>query len=173
MNSTRSAPTTRTVTTSPWKTSPVTYFTLTTSPTFGIFFSPVILLISTFYRPNFRLQAKSFWKTKYNRVPNKKYFYGMLFAMGICSKSLCSKHLRRFCGRFFVVSPYATRVYVKSLYTSVQVYTTPLWGYASHPKGDTSSPLARIAAYCSANAALRSASPGLPTLIIIVSSPPL
>jgi len=45
--------------------------------------------------------------------------------------------------------------------------------HPSHPKGDTSSPLAMIAAYCSASAVLRSSLPGLPTLRIIVSSPPL
>jgi hypothetical protein len=79
------------------------------------------------------LQAKSFEKTKNNSVPNKKNImakmlvngtrfamasimpklFGTIFADTICSKSLCSKHLRRNRGREFHLSPYAIRVYVK------------------------------------------------------------
>ena len=42
----------------------------------------------------------------------KVFLFGIAFAAAICRKSLQHKNLRRFCGRFFVVSPYATRVYV-------------------------------------------------------------
>jgi len=57
--------------------------------------------------------------------------------MLIRRKSLCSKGLRQKRGRKFVVSPYTTRIYVESLYTSVRLFTPHIWGdnYPSIPCG--------------------------------------
>jgi hypothetical protein len=96
--------------------------------------------ISTLYHGFFRLQEKNpdfcvkkFWQNFLDFSYSLAYHLlhasivpksnGTRFATAICRKSLQRKHLRRFFGRDFDVSPYAVRVYVKSLYSSVQAYT--------------------------------------------------